>query len=149
MYVLGVTTAFLSSDTYHTLDMYSWSIGHVKQGNSVTRNLPPTGSEANTTFPLYPTTRIYIPPSPPWNEKELFFLKIYFIKNSNNLQWQYTPPPPLPSPQHSPPLGSTRAQACTHYVSPIGLWLTWTVSCPCFSNGHIMLRKVKNFNENL
>ena len=31
-----------------------------QQGNSVARDLPPTGSEDNTTFPLYPGTRIYI-----------------------------------------------------------------------------------------
>ena len=34
---------------------------NVKRGNSVTGDLPPTGSEANTTSPLYPGTRIYIP----------------------------------------------------------------------------------------
>ena len=37
-------------------------MGHnIEQGNSVARDLPPTGSEANTTFPLYPGTPIHIP----------------------------------------------------------------------------------------
>ena len=33
----------------------------VKQGNSVARDLPPTGSEAHTTSPLYSGIRIDIP----------------------------------------------------------------------------------------
>ena len=49
----------------------------LKKGNSVAQDLPPTGSEANTTFPLYPGTRIYIPiylpPPPP--PQEFVFIK--------------------------------------------------------------------------
>ena len=48
------TVVFVHSSTH--------GIGFITvQGNSVARDLSPTCSEASTTFPLYPGTRICIP----------------------------------------------------------------------------------------